>query len=222
MLMMALPMTFHVAVADVSHIYGRSWSRESYISDTSNTPAYSQCVHSNLNTNEDMCVTLGAYAYYDTNSQTPVYNYGNWHFMGFAGNSTSTSYDAPVSIQLPLIGTYCLDYGLGSQYYNNYNIYSGPTWTNGYYYYLPHEDTATWESLNGYCSVVSMQVYNSNLDDRTSIAGITEGQFYYNDASTTYYYYWAYTQLPPGRYIPGGIDPFAFLTAHNYANGGDW
>jgi hypothetical protein len=159
-----------------------------------------------------MCVSLGVYSYYDLNDGTPAYNYGNWEFVAIAGDSGSTYNNAPVSIQSPLMGTECLDYGLSSQWYTNYYDYSSGTWTNGY------DHNGSWYNMGYYGSVDHYQ-YGCSLSDRTSIEGTTQGEFFFNIEPGTYYYYWAYTQIPNGHSVPPGIQSYAFLTAHQ---SGDW
>lgn len=203
-LTIALPMTMrNVAALGPS---GHSYSKDTFVSSGYTLyPQYGECEHSHLYQNDDMMVGIGVYAYYDLNDQTPAFEYGNWWFGIQAGDNSSTTNNSPVQIHAPMIGTQCLDYGLGSQWYSNFYDYSSGTWTNGYYY------NNQWVSLGYYASVDNDQM-GQFFSDRASIEGTTQGVFYRTSAPTNYLYYWAYTQIPPQHSAP--YPSYAFLTAH--------
>ncbi len=193
---------------------GHSYSKDTFVNSGGGSfPAYAECEHSHLNNADDESVLLGVYAYYDLNDQTPAFNYGNWEFMAQAGHSSSTSDDAPVAIRLPMVGTSCVDYGLGSQAYSNYNDYNSPTWANGYY------ANGQWIPLYYYASILNYQYGSYTIGDRASIEGMTQGGFYLKSNPSNTVYYYCQTQIPSGHSVPPGIQSFAFLTAHQ---SGDW
>ncbi len=167
-----------------------------------------------------MCVELGVVSLYDLNDPYPAYNFGWWQFLAIAGYSSSPTYNALVALVLPMIGTTCLDYGTSSQSYTNYADYLEPSWTHGYDTWNPIQGNV-WYNMNYYGAVENYEI-SSSLGDRGSIEGMTQGGFIFNSQPLVTHYYYCSTQIPSGHSVPSGIQSFAYLTAHNYRNGGDW